>query len=188
MKTLYVVRHGETMFNVQHRIQGWSDSPLTEKGIEQAKQVGKYFEDIPLDHAYSSTSERCCDTMELILQERLPYQRLKALKEMNFGILEGETERINPKGPKAYQTFFLPYGGESSNTVGKRMLECLTDLMSQPDNQNVLVVSHAGSSFNFLRMIQDPTEELNKGFSNGSIFVYQFEDQQFKLGKVIRLF
>ena len=40
MKTLYLMRHGETMFNAQHRIQGWCDSPLTERGIEQARAMG----------------------------------------------------------------------------------------------------------------------------------------------------
>ena len=40
MKTLYLMRHGETMFNAQHRIQGWCDSPLTGRGIEQARAMG----------------------------------------------------------------------------------------------------------------------------------------------------
>ena len=60
-KVLYLVRHGQTLFNVQHKIQGWCDSPLTDLGIEQAKRVTNYFDshDICFDHAYSSTSERC---------------------------------------------------------------------------------------------------------------------------------
>lgn len=43
MKTLYLMRHGETLFNVQHKIQGWCDSPLTEKGIKQAQKARDYF-------------------------------------------------------------------------------------------------------------------------------------------------
>ena len=188
MKTLYLVRHGETLFNIEHKIQGWCDSPLTKKGVDQAQNLGKFFAKIPLDHAYSSTSERCADTIELILQNRLPYQRVKALKEQNYGVFEGESERLSPKAPKDFETFFLPYGGESSNTVGKRMLECLTKIMSKPGNQQVLAVSHSGACFNFLRMLQDPTEELEKGFSNGTIFVYHFDQSTFKLAKVIRDF
>ena len=67
-KTLYLMRHGQTLFNLQHKIQGWCDSPLTELGIKQAKVAGKWFKDhdITFDHAYSSTSERCCDTLEII--------------------------------------------------------------------------------------------------------------------------
>jgi broad specificity phosphatase PhoE len=67
MKRLYLVRHGETLFNTQGKIQGWSDSPLTERGIKQAQAVRDYFgsEGISFDHAYSSTSERASDTLEL---------------------------------------------------------------------------------------------------------------------------
>ena len=67
-KTLYLMRHGQTLFNVLKKIQGWCDSPLTEEGIRQAKIARKWFEDnnIQFDHAYSSTSERCCDTLELV--------------------------------------------------------------------------------------------------------------------------
>ncbi|GAB5052869.1 histidine phosphatase family protein [Pediococcus ethanolidurans] len=186
MKTLYLVRHGETLFNVEHKIQGWCDSPLTSNGIAQASRLGEFFKEISIDHAYSSTSERCCDTTELILQNRLTYTRVKALKEQNYGVFEGESETLSPKTPKDFETFFLPYGGESSNDVGKRMLHCLTTIMSKADHQNVLAVSHSGACFNFLRMLQDPTEELAKGFSNGTIFVYHFDQGKFQLAKVIR--
>ena len=62
------MRHGQTLFNVRHKIQGWCDSPLTKEGISQAQIVKSYFQDnnITFDHAYSSTSERCCDTLEII--------------------------------------------------------------------------------------------------------------------------
>ena len=42
-KTLYLMRHGQTLFNLQHKIQGWCDSPLTELGIKQAKVAEKWF-------------------------------------------------------------------------------------------------------------------------------------------------
>ena len=45
-KTLYLMRHGQTLFNLQHKIQGWCDSPLTELGIKQAKVAGKWFKDM----------------------------------------------------------------------------------------------------------------------------------------------
>ena len=58
-KTIYLMRHGETLFNQQHRVQGFCDSPLTEKGIAQAKQAGAYFKEqgIVFDGAYASTQE-----------------------------------------------------------------------------------------------------------------------------------
>ncbi len=186
MKTLYLMRHGETLFNVQKKIQGWCDSPLTEKGIQQAKIAKQYFQDqgITFDHAYCSTSERCSDTLELVTD--MPYVRLKGLKENFYGELEGESERLNHHlTPKDCETFYLQYGGESSNTVRDRMVKTLTDIMEQYDHDSVLAVSHSGACFNFLRGIQDPMEELKKGFGNCCIFVYEY-DNGFRLKEVIR--
>ncbi|WPC16599.1 histidine phosphatase family protein [Pediococcus inopinatus] len=185
-KTLYLMRHGETLFNALGKIQGWCDSPLTKTGIQQAKVAGEYLDKLPIDHAYSSTSERSCDTIEIALKNRMPYQRLKGLKEMNFGVYEGESEKLNPTILKDYENFFLPFGGESSKAVGKRMLETLTDIMDKPDHQNVLAVSHAGACVKFLEMLQDPTDVLKSGFSNCSIFKFTYDQRKFKLVDVIR--
>lgn len=185
-KTLYLMRHGQTLFNVLHKIQGWCDSPLTDEGIRQAKIAGQYFKDhlITFDHAYSSTSERCCDTIELVTD--MPYQRIKGIKENNYGLFEGESELLNPKTPKESETFYLPYGGESSNTVRDRMMATLSEIMEKDDHHSVLAVSHSGACYNFLRGIQDPGEELKKGFTNCCIFVYEYENHQFSLKEVIR--
>lgn len=187
MKTLYLMRHGETMFNVQHKIQGWCDSPLTENGIAQAKKAGQYFKDhgITFDHAYSSTSERCCDTLELVTD--MPYVRTKGLKENFYGELEGGSERLNCNvTPKECETFYLRFGGESSNTTRDRMVKTLMEIMEKEDHHSVLAVSHSGACYNFLRAIQNPDEELKKGFGNCCIFVYDYDDHQFRLREVIR--
>lgn len=186
IKTLYLMRHGQTMFNVQNRIQGWCDSPLTELGREQAKIAGKYFEEhgIVFDHAYCSTSERCSDTLELVTD--MPYERKKGLKEMFYGELEGESERLNCRTPEECVTYYLQFGGESSDTVRDRMTETLTEIMERGNHETVLAVSHSGACFNFLRGVQDPMEELKKGFGNCCIFVYEYDQKQFRLKEVIR--
>ncbi|WP_056989737.1 histidine phosphatase family protein [Lacticaseibacillus camelliae] len=183
---LYLVRHGETLFNVQRKIQGWCDSPLTAHGIAQAKQLATYFDSIPLDHAYSSTSERAVDTADLIVHGRLPVRHLKALKEMNYGVFEGESQVLNPPLPKDFENFFVLYGGESSNTTGHRLLKALTNIMQQPDHQNVLVVSHSAACYNFLRQLQDPTDVLAKGLPNGAVLVFTFGSTGFHLLRVDR--
>ena len=80
MKTLYMMRHGQTLFNQKRLMQGWCDSPLTELGKRQARCVKEYLEnnEIVFDGAYASSSERACDTLEIVTS--LPYQRLKGLK------------------------------------------------------------------------------------------------------------
>ena len=116
-KTLYLMRHAQTMFNVQKKIQGWCDSPLTQQGKEQAKKVSEYFKEhgISFDHAYCSTSERCSDTLEIVTD--MQYTRLKGLKEMFYGELEGESERLNCDDPEECKTYYLQFGGESSDDV-----------------------------------------------------------------------
>lgn len=96
MKTLYMMRHGQTLFNQKRLMQGWCDSPLTELGKRQARCVKEYLEnnEIVFDGAYASSSERACDTLEIVTS--LPYQRLKGLKEWNFGIYEGESDDLDP--------------------------------------------------------------------------------------------
>lgn len=97
MTRLYLMRHGQTLFNTLNRIQGWCDSPLTEKGREQARQVRAYFEkhDTTFDQYYCTTTERASDTIELATG-RTDYHRIKGLKEMHFGIL------------KVNQSIFIP--------------------------------------------------------------------------------
>lgn len=184
-KTFYMMRHGQTLFNVRRKIQGACDSPLTQLGIRQAKGAAAYFADIELDHLYSSTSERCCDTLELVTQGRGPYTRLKGLKEMNFGIYEGESEDLNPNRV-TFEDFFVAYGGESRSMVRERMVKTCIDIMEQADHHNVLAVSHAGSCLHFLNAWQDSSEVLKEGFSNCCILKYEYENRTFTLVEVIR--
>lgn len=88
MKHLYMMRHGQTLFNVRKRIQGSCDSPLTELGIKQAEAARELIKDIAFDHYYSSTAERASDTLEIVTEGQVPYTRVKGLKERDFGLLK----------------------------------------------------------------------------------------------------
>lgn len=184
-KTLYLMRHAQTLFNVQHRIQGWCDSPLTEMGKKQAERAGEFFKQngIVPDHFYTSTSERCSDTLELAMGQ-VPYTRLKGLKEWNFGIIEAESERLNP--PLPYGDFFKTYyHGEGEMEVRQRMADTLAEVMAKPDHSVVLAVSHGGSSFAFLRYWAKnqrcEVKPPKSGISNCAIFEYEYEDGEFSL-------
>ena len=150
-KTLYLMRHGQTLFNKRHLIQGWCDSPLTELGIYQAQIAGNYFKEngIQFDQAFSSTSERACDTLEIATGGKIPYQRVKGLKEWNFGTFEGESEDLNPALP--YEDFFVHYGGESQQELQDRMNQTISELMENASGETILMVSHGGSIANFAR-------------------------------------
>ena len=164
-KTLYLMRHGQTLFNLRRKIQGSCDSPLTELGREQAKVAGEFLKDIKFDNYYSSTSERSCDTLEIVTDYKVKYTRLKGLKEMDFGVFEGESEDLNPKTPDGYATFFKAYGGETQEEVKQRLKNTCIEIMEKEDNQTVLAVSHAGACYHFLRNWHDDefvTTELKK--------------------------
>ncbi|MHC5374497.1 histidine phosphatase family protein [Enterococcus sp. LJL120] len=167
MKYLYLMRHGETLFNQLHKIQGWCDSPLTEAGKAQALQAKHYLtqHNITFDHYFSSTQERACDTLEVITDQ--PYSRRKNLKEMNFGSFEGESTRLQPVGPENYEHFYEQFGGESAEEVRQRMRKELTSIMEETQ-ENALVVSHNGAIFYFLQQIyplgQQPLQLANCGY------------------------
>ncbi|WP_242290868.1 histidine phosphatase family protein [Bacillus cereus group sp. BfR-BA-01455] len=92
--TLYVTRYGKTILNTNHRAQGWADSPLVEKGVEVASNLGTGLKDIHFTSAYSSDSGRAIETANLVLkyseQSKLKLEQRKNLRELNFGIFEGE--------------------------------------------------------------------------------------------------
>ena len=82
-KDLYLVRHGQTIFNLKRIIQGWSDSPLTQLGCEQAARAGMFLRarGIEPDHAYTSTLHRTEQTIAN-LWPGLAYERLDGLCEV----------------------------------------------------------------------------------------------------------
>lgn len=190
-KTLYLMRHGQTLFNLQKKIQGWCDSPLTELGIKQAEIAGKYFADnnIQFDHVYSSSSERACDTADAVLrvcgQTQLPVTRTKGLKEWNFGAYEGKDECLNP--PLPYGDFFKTWGGDGEMDVRNRMNETLREIMNRDGHDVVLAVSHGGSSVQFSRMWDAVGKvHFTRGFRNCSIFKFEVTEDAFILVDIIQ--
>lgn len=185
-KHLYLMRHGQTLFNVRRKIQGSCDSPLTPLGIEQAKKAKELLSDIQFDHYYSSTQERSSDTLEVIIGENTSYKRLKGIKERGFGTFESESEDLNPPYEK-YDEFFPIYGGETSIQVAERMSKTLKEVMDQEDHQTVLAVSHAGACMCFFSTVAD-RELLRKagGMTNCAICHYEYENGKFKFIELLK--
>lgn len=91
--SLYIVRHGQTLFNVQQKVQGFSDSPLTELGQEQGRKVGNGLKNIPFATAFASDLQRQRDTARLILEQNShpapALEEIRGLREWNCGGFEG---------------------------------------------------------------------------------------------------
>ncbi|HEX5351080.1 MAG TPA: histidine phosphatase family protein [Trichococcus sp.] len=185
-KILYLMRHGETEFNVRKKIQGWCDSPLTANGIQQAQIAGTYFSNnqIEIDHAYSSTSERASDTLEIVTDNQMPYQRLKGLKEWNFGAFEGESEHLNP--PIPYGDFFEKFGGESEEQMRERLASTLKRIMDTAGHQNVLAVSHGAACRGFMRKwAHNQLVDQKSRLKNCCILKFIYREDAFHLVDII---
>src|SRR3989344_2019069 len=93
--TIYVVRHGETETNVKGILQGYESSSLTQRGIEQARELSEKFKIVKFDAVYSSDLERAQKTAEIITQEDdLPIKTNNQLRERNFGRYEGTERKV----------------------------------------------------------------------------------------------
>ena len=148
---IYITRHGETMWNKQGRMQGWNNSNLTEKGVDNAKKLGKALKDIPFDTIYCSPLGRAVETAECIVGERkIPIILEDNLKEMNFGTWEGMThDNVKTQYPDAHfklwntPEVYEPVDGEDFETLLGRARKVLEMLVSLENIENILVISHA---------------------------------------------
>lgn len=182
---IYLVRHGETLFNKKELVQGWCDSPLTDKGIKQALNLNKSLFKISFTKGYSSTSERAIDTLDYILKDRnIEKIHLKSLKEMNFGDLEGDDEKSAFKDFDYFEDSIIKHNGESFKQVTQRITSTLIDIAKE-NNGNVLVVSHGGVIMNFLLRIDEKKvkEFLSKGtfIENCSVTILNYDNNEFKI-------
>lgn len=186
-KVIYVMRHGETLFNTQKRVQGWSDSPLTEKGIAQAQSVADYFADqgVHFEAVYSSTQERATDTAKIVAKTDKVTQ-LKGIKEMNFGTFEAQPEMLLPKfrpNAQSFEDLLVPYGGEDMLEVGKRVYKTLMDTMVHHEGA-CLFVSHGAALWSLIQLLQIEFPPSLR-FSNCAILKWTLTDESLTLTEVI---
>jgi len=153
MGKLYIVRHGETEWNSQGRVQGHTDIPLSEAGRQQAQYTAERLKNVNFDIAYSSDLSRTSETAQIILGKRnIQVNTLTSLREYNKGVFEGLTvEEYSQRYPDQYDASlindldFAPESGESIRDVSERMSEFGTFVKSQHLNDDVLIVGHGGA-------------------------------------------
>ncbi|HWQ40328.1 MAG TPA: histidine phosphatase family protein [Burkholderiales bacterium] len=153
MRTEFLlVRHGETAWNAEQRIQGHLDSPLNDEGLAQALLLGERLGQERFDHFYSSDLGRALQTAQPIADRsgRRPVPD-PALRERNLGVFQGLTgPECQQRYPQDYARFHqrdpdhaMP-GGESIRQVSARVSRLLQDLASRHRGARILVVTHGG--------------------------------------------
>lgn len=152
--TLLLVRHGETDWNRDGRVQGHSDVPLNETGQAQAEALAEELRDEPVGAIYSSDLCRALDTAEAVaVRVGRAVEALPGLREKHFGTWEGLTrEEILARFPDAVAGRWGD--GETREQMDVRVLATLEAIAARHDDETVVVVTHGGP----LRTVQRKLE------------------------------
>ncbi len=140
MAGIYIVRHGETEWNAEGRIQGHTDIGLSDRGREQARATARRLAEVPFAVAYSSDMSRTRDTARIILGERdIPLHSVPELREYHKGVFEGLTvQQYRQRYPEQYRASlvndpdFAPTGGETIRQSTARLTEFVAGLGLTP--------------------------------------------------------
>lgn len=150
MLQVYLVRHGETQWNAERRIQGHSDSPLTEKGEQQAWQVAERAKALGITHIIASDLGRTRRTAEIIaelcgcgitLDSRLRELDMGVLEKRNLETLTEEEEGWRRQLVNGTAGGRIP-GGESMQELADRMHAALATTLALPQGSRPMIVSH----------------------------------------------
>ena len=149
--TFYIVRHGQTNWNILGKTQGHGNSDLTPKGEEQAKELAEAMGNYPIDLIYSSDLGRAVQTAQIIGDKiGVEVKETPALREMGFGAWEGLLiEEIKKEHSKTYDTWRnephlakIP-GGETLHIIKDRVDKFIEEINKKYDNKHILLVSHS---------------------------------------------
>ena len=142
---LYIARHGETAWNVENKVSGRTDVPLTEKGLEQAKLLAQNATGKGIEVILASPLLRARQTAQAVSEAiGVPIEIDERLIELDFGIFEG-MPRTDPDFQYTRAQFPTRYpGGESAFQLAHRVYSCLDDVKRRYDGKTVLLVCHGG--------------------------------------------
>lgn len=188
MKTnLVLVRHGQSLWNLENRFTGGQDIDLTVQGIEEAKAAGVQLELVKLDMAYTSLLVRAQHTLQIIQEvaglQHIPVVKDKALNERSYGELEGlnradTAAKYGDEQVHIWRRSFdvRPPGGESlKDTYDRAVPYFESEIRPHLDNGlSVLIVAHGNSLRSIIMYLEhlSPEEILERELVTGHPVVY----------------
>lgn len=148
---VYMTRHGQTLWNKEGKMQGWKNSDLSEKGIDNAIKLGKSLNHIDFDCIYSSPLGRALDTAKYIRGNKDTQIIInESLKEMGFGQWEGmnhiDVEELYPQEHYNFWNkphLYKPVEGETFEELLSRVRKVLDEIINNSLANTVLIVAHA---------------------------------------------
>lgn len=184
MKKLYLLRHGQTEFNVKKLVQGRCDSPLTDLGRQQARVAAAWLKahNVVPDKVVSSPLGRAMDTASLVACEILgpdaAVEPCEGIIERCYGSFEEGPHGALPTDVWDPGEDLVPFGGEGSQALQERMVDALTNIMGSEGIETLLAVSHGSASRQFIKAAAPEGFELPTKLPNCAIMIFDFEDSQ----------
>ncbi|GAA4354855.1 histidine phosphatase family protein [Hymenobacter saemangeumensis] len=181
-RTIYLLRHGQTDFNVQGIVQGSGvDSSLNEKGRQQAAQFFAAYGHFPFDRVYTSTLRRTQESVQQFLDLGLPHEAHAGLNEISWGVREGT--RITMEEDAEYRQVLAEWaagntsarleGGESPDEVAARQRPFIELLKARSEEQNVLVCMHGRAMRVLLCQLLGYPLQCMEGFEHSNLCLYK---------------
>lgn len=182
MKKLYLLRHGQTEFNVKKLVQGRCDSPLTDLGRKQAGIAAAWLKghDVVPDKVVSSPLGRAMDTARLVATELLgpdaAVESCEGIIERCYGSFEEGPHDALPTDVWDPGEDLVPFGGEGSQALQARMVDTLTNIMGADGVETLLAVSHGSASRQFIKAAAPEDFELPRKLPNCAIMIFDFDE------------
>lgn len=182
---LHCVRHGESVFNAEERIQGQTDVQLSARGLLQAEALADALAELPIDAVFSSPLSRASETARAIAaRHQLDVRYEDSLKEINAGIFQGllwsEIEHVHPAEAirwRAQEPDFVIPTGESRRQLMERGAAALRAIRETGFAQ-VVVVAHGGVlTAAFKSLLEIPAQRKAFALFNASISVVQWQTE-----------
>ncbi|WP_077367612.1 histidine phosphatase family protein [Anaerosalibacter sp. Marseille-P3206] len=186
MQKIYLVRHGQSEWNYQRKVQGQQDILLTELGKIQAKKLGSRLKNEEIDLIYSSDLKRAYETATIIGNELdKKVNKLECFREIAFGKWEGKTiEYLNETSEKEHDIWlrqphkFNMEGAETLYQLQKRAMLGVNKVIDENPNKNILIVSHGATLKTIILGLLDiDIKYYNKlTLGNVSLSIVEFRD------------
>ncbi len=199
MSKLILIRHGQSLWNLENRFTGWVDVPLTQQGRDEARRAGERLKGLPIDVAYTSALSRAQNTLQIILETLaldVPVIRDQALNERHYGDLQGLNkdelrQQFGEEQVKIWRRSFdtPPPNGEALKNTAERTLpffeRCIMGDVRQ--GKNVLVVAHGNSNRSIVMKLDQLSNEevLELNLETGVPLVYDIEPDGTVTGKSV---